>query len=78
MEFHQELYYGWLIVVVLDGERWIYECHEPEGIEYTSTESYCLKSAAISQAKLYIHQKLIKAALLQVDIDISVTESDSC
>lgn len=71
MQFYKELYYGWLIVIVQEENVWMFECHEPEGIEYVDECTYEQQLEALSEARYFIHKKLIQQALSQVDVSVS-------
>lgn len=66
MDIYKELYYGWLVLTVLEDNYWTFECHKPEGETYIDSRAYQTSAQAVNAAREFVQRDTAKAALLQV------------
>lgn len=65
MDICKELYYGWLVLAVLEDNCWMFECHRPEGKTYIDGMAYQTSAQAMNAAKEFVQRDTAETALLQ-------------
>ncbi len=65
MDIYKELYYGWLVLAVLEDNHWMFECHKPEGKTYVDSRAYQTSDQAVNAAREFVQRDTAEVALLQ-------------
>ena len=65
MDICKELYYGWLVLAVLDECCWTFECHKPGGNVYFDGKTYQTPEQAINAAREFVRRDTAEVALRQ-------------
>lgn len=65
MNICKELYYGWLVLAVLEESCWIFECHKPGGNVYMDEITYQTSEQAMNAAREFVQRNTAEVALRQ-------------
>lgn len=65
MDIYKELYYGWLVLTVLEDNYWTFECHKPGGKTHIDSRAYQTSAQAVSAAREFVQRDTAEIALMQ-------------